>query len=338
MDIIENVDLSALHSFGLKSVGRCLVRIRSDEDLHELSDKKHLLNKAIFLGEGTNIVFGDFVGRPLVRYEKEGIQIQEEPDHWRLQVGAATNWHELVEKLLKKGIDGLENLGLIPGSLGAAPVQNIGAYGVEFATFCEGVRVFDFANKQFVDMPKQDLKFSYRHSVFKEPHGRKVLITRVDLRIQKKWKAEYSYPSLKNYLLEKGNTQPNAQEIFEAVCSIRRSKLPDPAKLGNAGSFFKNPIISEARFLEVKSRFADVISFSTVGGNVKIPAAWLIEKAGFKGKRFGPVGSHEKQALCLVNYGGATGDDIISLATEIEAKIKDMFGIDLEREVRIVSG
>ena len=250
-----------------------------------------------------------------------------------IKAGAGVNWHELVLWSLEKGFGGLENLALIPGNVGAAPIQNIGAYGVELKTVFKSCRALEIETLTFKIFNKEDCDFEYRSSVFKKQFKEKIIITSVCFVLHKPpHKINTDYDPLKNALKGKKNT---IQNIANAVTNIRKSKLPDPSKMGNSGSFFKNPIINKDKFLELKNKYPDIPNFFEPYNKIKIPAAWLIEKIGYKGKRFGNTGIHNKQALVIVNYGNAKGSDILILANEIKEKILIHFGIKLEFEVNL---
>jgi UDP-N-acetylmuramate dehydrogenase len=256
--------------------------------------------------------------------------------HWRIEVGAGENWHGVVEQLVRSGRPGLENMALIPGSCGAAPVQNIGAYGLELAERFESLQAWDFEAQRQVTLSLTDCQFGYRDSVFKHATPGRYAILSITLALPKVWQPVRGYADVDNELKARGLTQSTALDIFDAVVAIRRRKLPDPAVIGNAGSFFKNPVVSREKQAELVRHFPSLVSYPLSGGRYKLAAGWLIEAAGLKGATRGRAGVYEKQALVLVNRGGATGAEILALAREVQAKVADKFGVALEPEPVIV--
>lgn len=290
----------------------------------------------LILGGGSNILFTkDFDGLVLKNELLGKEMIREDADHVWLKGGAGENWHEFVQWAISSGFAGIENLSLIPGSLGASPMQNIGAYGVELCDHFDSLEAFHIHDKEFHTFNKEECQFGYRESVFKRKFKNQYVITSVVLKLNKKADFRTSYGAIQQELEKMGVSELSIKAVSDAVIRIRRSKLPDPALIGNAGSFFKNPVIENTHLEKLKIEFPDIVSYPSTETTCKVPAGWLIEKAGWKGKNFGNYGVHSLQALVLVNYGGATGDQIFELSQNIIDDIQKKFGILLEREVNI---
>jgi UDP-N-acetylmuramate dehydrogenase len=251
-----------------------------------------------------------------------------------LSVGAGVNWHEFVSWTLEHNLPGLENLALVPGTVGAAPIQNIGAYGVEIGEYIDSIEAFDSAAHAFVTLPEEACQFAYRDSYFKQNPNR-FIVTKVVFKIPKFWQARLQYADLAKQFAG-SNASPSAKQIFDAVCAIRSNKLPDPKVIGNAGSFFQNPIVSTEQCEQLSRQFPNLVSYADSNGKRKLAAGWLIDQCGFKGKRVGPVGVYEKQALVLVNHGGGTSTDILNLAKCIQEEVLGKFGVKLEIEPNIL--
>lgn len=337
MKILENFDLTKFNTFGIKAIAKYFVEINSLKDLSSLSRENIFKeNSKLFLGGGSNILFTqDFDGLVILN-KLTGIEIlKEDEQEVFIRAFAGEIWNDLVSFAVNKGYFGLENLALIPGSVGASPVQNIGAYGVELKDSFFSLTAFDIENGSFKDFYKDECEFGYRDSIFKTKYKGKYFIVSVTFQLTKNGKLNQDYKVLKNYITENNLTIVRPQDISEAVSNIRRSKLPDPKVLGNAGSFFKNSYISEKKLVELLKTYSDMPYFKE-DGKIKIPTAWMIENLGFKGKVFGKVGVHDKQALILVNHGGAEGKDIKTLAYEIIKAVKDKFDIEITPEVNIV--
>jgi len=334
----ENVSLKPFNTFGLEAGAKYFEEINNeDEVLNLLHQERFGAMPLLILGGGSNVLFTqDFDGLVLLNRLK-GIKILNETDsEILLEVASGEVWHDFVLHAVKNGWSGIENLSLIPGTVGAAPMQNIGAYGVEVKNVIEQVRYLVLDTLQIETLNAAACEFGYRESVFKHDLKGKVFILSVQFRLSKgAFIPQISYGAIQETLAEKQITNPSIQEVSEAVIAIRQSKLPDPAVLGNSGSFFKNPEIPEAQFNELKKKFETLPSYPTTPGFVKIPAGWLIEHAGWKGKRVGETGSHAEQALVLVNYGNAEGYEVKALAFEIIADIQAKFGIRLSPEVNI---
>jgi UDP-N-acetylmuramate dehydrogenase len=300
----------------------------------QFADEKRL--KILVLGGGSNTIFiKDFTGLVL-HISLLGKKFSSVEDGILVKVAAGENWHDFVLKCVEMGIGGIENLSLIPGSVGAAPIQNIGAYGVELEDVFESLEAFMLDSKEIRTFSKSDCKFGYRDSIFKKELKGKAIITSVTFKLFRNGEVNTSYKALSDLLESKGLSKPTIKDVSDAVIEIRQSKLPDPKEIGNTGSFFKNPVISVQQFDLLKSEFPELPSYPVTERLVKIPAGWLIDKAGWKAKRIGDAGVHSKQALVLVNYGKATGEEIWNLAEEIRLSIKEKFNIILTPEVNVI--
>ena len=284
------------------------------------------------------MLFTQNIAGVVLKNEIKGIQIlSENTDTVLVKCGAGEVWHEFVVYCVNKGWAGLENLSLIPGTVGASPIQNIGAYGAEVKDTIESVECIDIETHSKKRFTAAECAFGYRDSVFKKLYKGKYIITYVTFRLKKQAHVNTSYGAIQQVLDEKGIIAPTIRDVSNAVIDIRKSKLPNPAQLGNAGSFFKNPEIPGKQFEELRKKFPDIVSFPGFKeGMIKVPAGWLIEHSGWKGKMIGNVGVHRLQALVLVNYGGATGQEIVDLSLEVRKSVKELFGIDLEPEVNII--
>jgi UDP-N-acetylmuramate dehydrogenase len=337
MKIRENISLRAHNTFGIDKKASLFFEAHRPEDVLEAIRQANLLGKPLFvLGGGSNVLLVEDLDALVLKICIEGIeQIEEDADSVLLKVGAGVIWQDLVVTSLQLGLSGLENLSLIPGTVGAAPMQNIGAYGVELQSVFDHLEAIEIATKQSLTVDKATCAFGYRDSIFKNEWKGRYVITRVAFRLSKKQRPVTSYGDIERTLAEMGASNPSPENISKAVIKIRQQKLPDPKILGNAGSFFKNPSIPQAQFSLLKERYPKIPGFPS-GPLVKVPAAWLIEQAGWKGKRFGRVGVHENQPLVLVNYGEAEGSEIVALSKKIQTDIREKFGISLEREVNLV--
>lgn len=340
--IQENKSLRHFNTFGVASTAQNYVEVSSEA---ELSPLQSLLQSqpTLILGGGSNMILPETVPGLVLHNRIGGIQVmQTRHNEVVIAVGGGTNWHQLVLWTLQQGFGGIENMALIPGTVGAAPVQNIGAYGVELKDVFEGLTAYDLHEGQLVEFSPADCAFAYRHSIFKTAGAKgRYLITRVRLRLTThEHDLRTSYGAIQAVLEEKGISSPTPMDIGAAVIEIRRSKLPDWRQLGNAGSFFKNPIISTADFEALQKRLEGIKipAYPAGEGFVKLAAGWLIDQSGWKGKKIGPVGCYEKQALVIVNHGGATGEDILSFSKKVMADVEEKFGIALEREVNAISG
>ena len=331
-------NLRALNSFGLPAVAHTLVHVRSDADVRRVLDHAEFGRAPkLVLGGGSNLVLTRDPDEVVLRVEVLGKRlIAERPEAWIVEAGAGENWHELVAWTLEQGWPGLENLALIPGSVGAAPVQNIGAYGLEMADRFESLDAVSLVTGRVVTLDARACAFAYRDSVFKRSGygglAGKCLITRVRLRLPKPWQPVLGYLDIERRMAETGQRTPDARTLFDWVCAIRRAKLPDPAQIGNAGSFFKNPVVSAEQCRDIIGRDPHIVHYALPDGRFKLAAGWLIEACGWRGKRIGQAGVYERQALVLVNCGGATGAEVVTLARAIQESVYGRFGIRLEPE------
>ena len=352
MLIEKNVPLRPYNSFGIVARAQTLLRVTGEDDLRELAADAALAAAPKFvLGGGSNIVLTGDV-RPLVlKVEVMGRRLVAETDKaWTVEAGAGENWHDTVAWTLANGFPGMENLALIPGTVGASPVQNIGAYGVELQDRFDSLDAVELATGRVFTLDAAQCAFGYRDSVFKhapaEPGGfglaGKALILRVRFRLPKAWKPVLGYLDLEKKMAATGEHHPSAQQIFDWICEIRRAKLPDPKVIGNAGSFFKNPTVSREQCADIIARDPKVVHYLLADGTVKLAAGWLIDACGWKGKSVGNAGVFEKQALVLVNRGGsdpasaATGGEVMTLAKAIQTSVYERFGIRLEPEPVVV--
>lgn len=336
MKVYKNISLKKYNTFGLDYMADNLIHIRTGQEAISIFRKEISFKKPyLIIGSGSNILFtGDF--RSTILYpEIGGIQI-EEKNHENVIVsaGAGVNWDKLVEWTVNKGFYGLENLSLIPGMTGATPVQNIGAYGVEVKDYIEKVRAISISDGSIKLFSNSDCKFGYRNSIFKEQNKGKYLIERVYYKLNLRPLLIINYGSLQEEIEKLG--QVTLKTVRQAVINIRRSKLPDPEVIGNAGSFFKNPVVRVPESESLKMQYPQLPVYDDKSGGMKLAAGWLIEQCGWKGKRTGDAGVHDKQALVLVNYGKATGKDIFNLSEEIRKSVREKFGVELEREIEIV--
>lgn len=334
----HDVPLQPLNAFGVAACARALLRVRSAHDLAALAaDAALAAHPRLVLGGGSNLLLTRDLDEMLVlRIEVPGVQeMAPSATHWRIEVGAGENWHALVQQLVARDRPGLENLALIPGSCGAAPVQNIGAYGLELAERFESLRAWDFQRQAEVTLGLAECRFGYRDSLFKREPGRYAILS-MTLALPRPWTPVMGYADVEHELRSRGVARPTPRDLFDVVVAIRRRKLPDPAVIGNAGSFFKNPIVSREKQAELVRHFPSLVSYPLPGGRYKLAAGWLIEAAGLKGATRGRAGVYEKQALVLVNRGGATGAEILALAREVQSKVAEKFGVELDPEPVIV--
>ncbi|MBT8252483.1 MAG: UDP-N-acetylmuramate dehydrogenase [Flavobacteriaceae bacterium] len=337
MTIQQNISLKDFNTFGLDVKAERFVSIRSEEALIDFY-KRFPEEPKFILGGGSNILLTKDIPGIVLHIDLKGISIVSSDSHSVIiESMAGENWHEFVEYCLENDFGGIENLSLIPGNVGTAPIQNIGAYGVELKDVFESCRAFDIETKSFRTFTKAECNFGYRQSVFKQELKGKYIITSVRFRLSSsKHQIKTSYGAINEALAKANITNPTIQDVSRAVITIRESKLPNPKKIGNSGSFFKNPLVPRDQFDQLKTNFPNIPSYPVNDNFVKIPAGWLIEKSGFKGKRFGAYGVHDKQALVLVNHGNAKGTDILNLAKLIQMTIKRIFDINLEAEVNII--
>jgi len=327
--------LKEYNTFGVEVLANNFNKAENeDEILNFLSENK---NVPLILGGGSNILFKNNINKPILKIEIKGIEIIEENENTvYISVGAGENWNDFVKWTLVKNYGGIENLSLIPGNVGSAPIQNIGAYGVELKDVFQSCRAISIDNKILKTFNKEQCNFTYRSSIFKEKLKNKYIISRVTFKLSKiNHVINSEYKPLKDLLKIKGNLNPTIQDISKLVIEIRTNKLPDPKKIGNCGSFFKNPIISNSKFKNLNEYFSSVPNYKISENEVKIPAAWLIEECGFKGKNEGKTGTHKKHALVIVNNGGATGKEIYDFSQKIKKSVLKKFNILLEEEVNI---
>ncbi len=336
---MSKISLKPYNTFGIEAYAKELIRLDSiHEAIHLFESKKIDLEQLLILGGGSNVLFTkDFEGTILLNCIKGIELIDEDESNVYLKVGAGENWHQFVLYCIQNEYAGLENLSLIPGCVGASPMQNIGAYGVEVKDLITKVDAIDLTNGQIVQFTNEECRFGYRTSIFKTSHKNQFLISHVSFQLKKRPEFKISYGAIQQQLKDSGIEphQISIKAISDAVITIRESKLPDPKKTGNAGSFFKNPVVSKSVFEPIQNKHPDIPNYLDKGG-IKIAAGWLIEKAGWKGFRDGEFGVHEKQALVLVNHGSAKGKDIFKLSEKIIEDVKKKFGIELEREVNII--
>ena len=332
---LSNVSLESRNTFGLPAIAELAYEITSPDQLPELM--ANLLSERgawQVLGGGSNVVLPNALSGSTLLMNISGREIIDRNDHFSaVAVGAGENWHDFVAWTLEQNLPGLENLALIPGTVGAAPIQNIGAYGAEVAHFIDCIEAFDSKEQAFVTLRKADCHFAYRDSFFKKNPGR-FIVTKVVFKIPQAWMPRLTYADLAKQFSD--HSSPSAQEIFTAVCNIRQSKLPDPKVIGNAGSFFQNPIVGATQYETLLAQHQNLVSYPDANGTRKLAAGWLIDQCGFKGYRSGPAGVYEKQALVLVNHGGARANDILELASTIQEKVKECFGVELQIEPNIL--
>jgi len=337
--IEKDIQLSNLTTMGVKTSCDYFVSISSTNDLKTLLDDDQWKNeKKLILGGGSNILFtGDFNGL-IIKNDLRGIEIlKEDNEHVWVKTGAGENWHDFVLWAIDQNYGGIENLSLIPGTVGAAPMQNIGAYGVEIREVFDSLVAMEIETGILKTFENKDCEFGYRSSVFKTSQKGNYIICSVTIRLSKSHQFNTSYGDIMKTLKELNCSELSIRAISDAVIKIRQSKLPDPVEIGNAGSFFKNPVIDKIDFEGLKAEFSGIPGYEVEqAGKIKVPAGWLIEQCGWKGKRIGETGVHENQALVLVNYGGARGEDIQQLAYTIRESVRNKFGILIEPEVNMI--
>lgn len=336
MEMQENISLKPYNTFSIDAKARWFANFKDIDDLEDLLTKNSHL-PVLVLGGGSNILLTkDFDGL-VIKNEITGItQLHEDAEYVYVKAGAGENWHRFVLHCINRNWAGVENLSLIPGSIGASPMQNIGAYGVEVDDVFWDLEAYHIKDKKVVTFTQSDCGFGYRESVFKKKYKNQFVILSVTYRLRKHPRYNTSYGAIEQELESMGIKELSIKAISDAIINIRSSKLPDPKQIANAGSFFKNPEVTVAKYEELRSFFPDIIAYTLPNGNMKLAAGWMIEQCGWKGFRRGDAGCHEKQALVLVNYGNALGEDIYNLSEEILLGIKDKFGVILEREVNIL--
>jgi UDP-N-acetylmuramate dehydrogenase len=333
------VDLKPYNTFGLPVVASYFSLISDPSDIEALiADNVFKESRKLILGGGSNLLFlDDFFDGLVIQLENQGWEVVDENGNLVfIKVQAGTDWATFVDEMVEAGYHGLENLALIPGKVGAAPMQNIGAYGVEIKDCFHELEAFDFQTGKIKKFDNESCDFGYRSSIFKHNARGRFLINTVTFALKKTASLNTSYGNLEDYFAKHGIKNPDIKALSEAVKTIRQSKLPDPAFIGNAGSFFKNPVIHQLLFDDLLKEFPQIPAFPAGINTYKIPAAWLIDHAGWKGYRKGDAGVHENQALVLVNYGNATGREIFALAMKIQLDVKKKYGIHLDPEVNII--
>jgi UDP-N-acetylmuramate dehydrogenase len=338
MTIAENASLKPYNTFGIDAKARFMSSFDGHVQLAEiLNDPRIAELPFMVLGGGSNVLFtGDYQGL-ILKNEVTGIDlVGEDADHYYVKAGAGENWHSFVLHALRNGWAGLENLSLIPGNVGASPMQNIGAYGVEVKDRFHSLEAYEIENGNLKTFDAASCQFGYRESIFKQTVKGKYIILNVTFRLFKRSKLNTTYGAIADELAKLGISNPGINDVSRAVINIRNSKLPNPAELGNAGSFFKNPLISASQFELLQGSHPDIPHYPAPNGDVKLAAGWLIEHAGWKGKRLGNCGMHAKQALVLVNYGGATGEEIWAHSEAVKNEVYAKYGVELEREVNII--
>lgn len=343
MDLKHDISLKPFNTFGIDVHAKQFAKFNAVDELHRLLDEKEKSEPMMILGGGSNILFTRNYDGLVLKNEITGIKVvHEDSMHVHLQVGAGENWHGFVRYCITKNLAGVENLSLIPGNVGASPMQNIGAYGVEIKSVFHSLEAFHLEEKKTVSFSLNDCEFGYRESVFKNKFRNEFAITHVTYRLNKVPQYNISYGAIEQELERMGVRELSIAAISQAVINIRTSKLPDPAKIGNAGSFFKNPHISGGQFHELKTHFPNIVGYPQDNGEVKLAAGWLIEHCGpeegmsWKGYRRGDAGCHAWQSLVLVNYGNASGKEVYELSEEILQSVNHKFGVLLEREVNII--
>jgi UDP-N-acetylmuramate dehydrogenase len=339
MQIQENVSLKPFNTFGINATAKYFTSFNSLAELENLFSfyTKNKLTNTLILGGGSNVLLTENFDGLVAKNEMKGIEvIKEDTENFYVKAGGGENWHQFVLYCIKQNFAGVENLSLIPGNVGASPMQNIGAYGVELKDVFYELEAYNTEDKKLVAFSSKDCEFAYRESVFKRKYKDKFIITSVTFQLHKTPKYNTSYGAIKQELEQMGVQELSLAAVSQAVINIRRSRLPDPATIGNAGSFFKNPTVAKEQFETLKQQFPDIVGYTVNNKEVKLAAGWLIEQCGWKGYRKGDAGCHAAQALVLVNYGNANGIDIYNLSTEIMHSVEEKFKVFLEREVNVI--
>ncbi|WP_339757954.1 UDP-N-acetylmuramate dehydrogenase [Algoriphagus aquimarinus] len=337
MNILENISLKSFNTFGIDKTARFFVSVKSIEELKEALEwaKSQKVNPLI-LGGGSNILLTQNQDTLVIKIELEGIKVvQEDDDFYFVETGSGVNWHQFVLTAIENNWAGIENLSLIPGTVGASPMQNIGAYGVEIKDVFSSLKALNKETLEIEEFNAEQCQFGYRESVFKHELKGKYVICSVIFRLRKEPVFHTEYGAIQETLEASGISELSLKAISDAVIQIRQSKLPDPKEIGNSGSFFKNPTIPTEQYELLKNHYTSIPGYPNTEGT-KVPAAWLIEQCGWKGKRFGEIGVHVKQPLVLVNYGDGDGNEIKNLATKIQQSVFDKFGISIHPEVNFL--
>jgi len=336
MQIQQNISLKPYNTFGIDVKARDFASFTNTDDLEELlsADQR---SPVLILGGGSNILFTNNFDGLVLKNEIKGItELHEDNEYVYVRAGAGENWHQFVLYCIGRNWSGIENLSLIPGNIGASPMQNIGAYGVEIDDVFWDLEAWHKEDRKRVTFTRSDCEFGYRESIFKRKYKDQFIILNVTFQLRKKPRFHTSYGAIEQELEKMGVKDLSIKAVSDAVINIRSSKLPNPAEIGNAGSFFKNPSVPKDKFQELKAAFENIVGYENIDGSVKLAAGWMIEECGWKGFRRGDAGCHARQALVLVNHGTATGHEIYSLSEEIIQSVNDKFGVSLEREVNII--
>ncbi|WP_298394858.1 UDP-N-acetylmuramate dehydrogenase [Flavobacterium sp.] len=337
MQIHNNFSLKKYNTFGIEAKAKQFVAVHNLDDLKSIL-KNHALDKKFILGGGSNMLLTKDIDALVIHIDLKGKKIiKEDDDFVWVESQAGENWHEFVLWTIDQNFGGLENMSLIPGNVGTTPVQNIGAYGTEIKDTFVSCQAMNILSQEMKSFTKEDCNFGYRESIFKQEARDKYVITSVVFKLTKRnHKINTSYGDITKELEKQNVITPTLKDVSDAVIAIRKSKLPDPKELGNSGSFFKNPVISKEQFLKVQEQFPDVKYFEVSPKEVKVPAGWLIENAGLKGYRKDDAGVHKNQALVIVNYGNATGKELLELSKYVQKTVFDKYGIAIEAEVNVI--
>jgi UDP-N-acetylmuramate dehydrogenase len=338
LNIQQKISLKPYNTFGIDVTTSEFVEVKSVEELTILCQAFNLIDrKLLVIGGGSNLLLTQSFDGMVIRNAIKGIEILSEDDNYvRVKAMSGEVWNDFVMWTVDRNYGGLENLSLIPGCVGAAPMQNIGAYGVEIKNSCESLEAISIESGNQEKFSKEECEFGYRESIFKNKLRGKYIIVSVTFKLSKKPVLNTTYGAIKQVLERKGIANPTVKDVSDAVIEIRTSKLPDPKKIGNSGSFFKNPEIPVSQYESLKQQYPDLVGYPAASGLVKVAAGWMIEQCGWKGKRVGNTGAHKDQALVLVNYGNATGEEIWQLALDIQQSVKDKFGVNITPEVNII--
>ncbi len=337
MQIQHNFSLKKYNTFGIEAKAKQFVAVHSTEELKQVLET-HKGEAKFILGGGSNMLLTQDINALVIHVDLKGIKIiKEDDDHVWVESRAGEVWHEFVLWTIDQNFGGLENMSLIPGNVGTTPIQNIGAYGTEIKDTFVSCNAMNIATQEMKTFEKTECKFGYRESIFKQEAKDQYVITSVVFQLTKRnHKINTAYGDITKELEKNNIVTPTLKEVSNAVIAIRQSKLPDPKELGNSGSFFKNPIIPKALYEKAHAQFPEMPHYVVSETEVKVPAGWLIEQAGFKGKRFGDAGIHKNQALVLVNYGSATGQEILAVSRDIQATVLEKYGIAIEAEVNVI--
>ncbi|MDX2191059.1 MAG: UDP-N-acetylmuramate dehydrogenase [Bacteroidota bacterium] len=337
MKIIHNQSLITFNTFKIDAIAKYFVEVQIVDELLELIQKPEFRsNNKLIIGGGSNLLFTKDYDGIVIKINIKGIELISDDSQFSvLKVGAGEVWHEFVQYCINNNLSGIENLSLIPGNVGASPIQNIGAYGVEVKDYIQSLEAVNVLDGTIKSFSNAECAFGYRDSIFKKEEKNKWIITYVVFRLSKKPVLNTSYGAINDELVRQ-NLEPSIKNISKVVIDIRRSKLPDPNEIGNAGSFFKNPVVSNDKLDELKMNFPNIPNYPQDSNSIKLAAGWLIEQCGWKGKVVGNTGSHKHQALVLVNYGNASGNEIKELAEKIQSSVYEKFGVNIEPEVNMI--